>query len=34
MIVFTERLSISNVLNCAEQVQVQNKNHMHIRHPK
>ena len=34
MIVFLEHLSISNMLNCAEQVQVQNIKHMYIRHPK
>ena len=33
-IVFLERLSMSNVLNCAKQAQVQNIKHMHIRHPK
>ena len=34
MIVFLERLSMSNMLNCTEQKQVQNTKHMHIRHPK
>ena len=34
VIVFLERLSMSNMLNCAEQVQVKNIKHTHIRHPK
>ena len=34
MIVFLEHLSMSNMLNCAEQVQVQNIEHTQIRHPK
>ena len=32
--VFLERLSMSNMLNCAKQAQVQNIKHMHIRQPK
>ena len=32
--VFLERLSMWNMLNCAEQVQIQKYKHMHIRHPK
>ena len=34
VIVFLERLSMSSMLNCAEQVQVQNIKHTHIRHPE
>ena len=34
LIVFLKRLSMSNMLNYAEQVQVQNIKHMHIRRPK
>ena len=34
MILFLERLSTSNMLSCAEQVQVQNIKYMQIRHPK
>ena len=34
LIVFLERLSMSHMLNSAEQVQVQNIKHLHIRHPK
>ena len=33
MILFLERFSMSNMLNCVEQVQVQNVKHMHVRHP-
>ena len=32
--VFLGRLSMSNMLNCAEQVQMQIYKHMHIRQPK
>ena len=35
MSVFLERLSMWNMLNCAEQVQIyKNTKHMHIRHSK
>ena len=34
IIVSLERLSLSNMLNCAEQVQVQKIKHMHARHSK
>ena len=34
MIVFLERLSMSDMLNCTPQVQVQNIKHVHMRHPK
>ena len=33
IIAFLERLSISNMLNCAEQVHGQNIKHMYVRHP-
>ena len=34
MSVFLERLSMSNMLNCAEQGKYKNTKHMHLRHSK